>query len=130
DALAVSDSGGVPEYNRDGVHIMTIHAAKGLEFDHVFVPGCEDNILPFTLFGEDNQSPTERTAHLEEERRLLYVAMTRARIGLVLSWARRRNFRGRPLQGKISPFLNQLESIIPLAQEKRQVRKTDQLSLF
>jgi len=103
---------------------MTIHAAKGLEFDHVFVPGCEEGILPFTLFGED------RPDIIDEERRLLYVAMTRARIGLALSWAHRRSFKGRILQGQMSPFLNQLEEIIPLVEVKRPSKKSDQLSLF
>jgi superfamily I DNA/RNA helicase len=124
DALAVSDSGGIPEYNREGVHIMTIHAAKGLEFDHVFVPGCEDRILPFTLFGED------RPDLIDEERRLLYVAMTRTRVGLALSWARRRSFRGRIIESQMSPFLNQLEKIIPLVEVKRPAKKSEQLSLF
>ena len=124
DALAVSDSGGIPGYNREGVHIMTIHAAKGLEFDHVFVPGCEEGILPFTLFGED------RPDLIDEERRLLYVAMTRARIGLALSWAHRRSFKGRIIQSQMSPFLNQLEEIIPLVEGKKPMKKSDQLSLF
>ena len=130
DALAISDSGDIPEYNREGVHIMTIHAAKGLEFDHVFVPGCEDGILPFTLFGGLPGGQAERPDLIDEERRLLYVAMTRARIGLALSWARKRNFKGRQLQGNISPFLNQLGQIIPLIENKKVLKKTDQLYLF
>jgi DNA helicase-2/ATP-dependent DNA helicase PcrA len=124
DALAYSDSGGLPEFESEGVHILTIHAAKGLEFDHVFVIGLEDGILPFTLYG-DNQPD-----QIDEERRLLYVAMTRARNGLHLSWARSRNFRGRILTGSPSPFLSELENIIPLLKEKRQFKKDNQLSLF
>jgi superfamily I DNA/RNA helicase len=124
DALSYSDAGGLPEFETEGVHILTIHAAKGLEFDHVFVIGLEDGILPFTLYG-DNQPD-----RIDEERRLLYVAMTRARIGLHLSWARSRNFRGRPLTGSPSPFLGELENIIPLLKEKRRYKKDTQLSLF
>ncbi|MDR2923692.1 MAG: UvrD-helicase domain-containing protein, partial [Treponema sp.] len=70
---------GLPDTPREGVRVMTIHAAKGLEFDHVFVAGLEEGILPFTLYNE--------TPDIEEERRLLYVAMTRARRGLWLSYS-------------------------------------------
>jgi superfamily I DNA/RNA helicase len=101
---------------------MTIHASKGLEFDHVFIIGLEDGILPFTLY--------ETEAPLEEERRLLYVAMTRARVGLHLSWARSRNFKGRILKGSPSPFLAELENIIPLVERMRPLKKDSQLSLF
>jgi DNA helicase-2/ATP-dependent DNA helicase PcrA len=86
---------------------MTIHASKGLEFDHVFVSGLEEGILPFTLFGENGKED------IDEERRLLYVAMTRARHGLHLSWAASRNFRGRKLAGPPSRFLSGLEDLIP-----------------
>lgn len=126
DALACSDPGGLPEFNREGVKIMTIHASKGLEFDHVFVIGLEDGILPFTLYDGDGSA----NSRLEEERRLLYVAMTRARIGLYLSWAHSRNFKGRKLSGKPSPFLSELEKIIPLAEEKKTLWKDNQLRLF
>ena len=106
---------------------MTIHASKGLEFDHVFVIGLEDGILPFTLYHED---AARAESILAEERRLLYVAMTRARIGLHLSWARTRSFRGRTLNGAPSPFLNELETLIPLAENRRRPRQDDQLRLF
>ena len=124
DALATSDAGAIPEFRREGVSIMTMHASKGLEFDHVFVLGLEDGVLPFTLYGD--QSP-ER---IEEERRLLYVAMTRARIGLYLSWARSRNFKGRMLSGAPSRFLAELENIIPLAEGMKPKKKAAQLNLF
>jgi superfamily I DNA/RNA helicase len=124
DALACSGPGGFPEFNREGVKIMTIHASKGLEFDHVFVIGLEDGILPFTLYDDAG------ALRLEEERRLLYVAMTRARVGLYLSWAHSRIFKGRKLNGKPSPFLDELEKIIPLAESKKSVKKDSQLKLF
>ena len=123
DALACSGPGGLPEYSREGVRIMTMHASKGLEFDHVFVAGLEDGILPFTLYGKAG-------CRIEEERRLLYVAMTRARIGLYLSWSRSRNFRGRILQTAPSPFLAELETIIPAAARAPMPRRDDQLRLF
>jgi superfamily I DNA/RNA helicase len=130
DALAYSDSGGLPEFESEGVNILTIHAAKGLEFDHAFVPGLEDGILPFTLFGDKQRYGDNQPDRIDEERRLLYVAMTRARIGLHLSWAKSRNFRGRLLKGNPSPFLGELENIIPLLKEKRQFKKDSQLNLF
>jgi uncharacterized protein (TIGR00375 family) len=131
DALAYSGSGGLPKgnsKNSEGVNIMTIHAAKGLEFDHVFVIGLEDGILPFTLY--DEKDAAESNVRLDEERRLLYVAMTRARAGLYLSWARTRSFKGRVLTGAPSPFLDELEKMVPLAEGRKLPPKDRQLHLF
>jgi superfamily I DNA/RNA helicase len=115
---------------------MTIHASKGLEFDHVFVAALEEGLLPFTLF----DSPPGKTpdplggeieiSRLEEERRLLYVAMTRARRGLYLSWARQRNYRNRKLRGGPSRFLEALEEVVPLLRETRERKREPQLRLF
>ena len=126
DALAYSDSGSLPGIKHEGVNIMTMHACKGLEFDHVFVAGLEDSLMPFTLYDRE-VLPPERIA---EERRLLYVAMTRARAGLHLSWARSRIFRGRKIAGTPSRFLAELEKIIPLAPVKEAPKKEKQLPLF
>jgi uncharacterized protein (TIGR00375 family) len=104
----VMDSVSVEGENSSGVQIMTIHASKGLEFDHVFVPALEDGILPFTLYEK------EHPRLIEEEQRLLYVAMTRAKTGLYLSWARTRLHRGRILENPPSRYLNKLETLIPL----------------
>jgi DNA helicase-2/ATP-dependent DNA helicase PcrA len=84
----------------DRVALMSLHAAKGLEWPVVFIAGCEDRLLPCTLFGDRNG---------EEERRLLYVGMTRARSRLTLSGVNRRTLNGRVLEMKPSPFL----SLIP-----------------
>jgi DNA helicase-2/ATP-dependent DNA helicase PcrA len=70
-----------------GVTLATLHAAKGLEWDAVFVTGLQDGTLPITYA----ETPTE----IEEERRLLYVGVTRARLHLSLSWARARQPGGR-----------------------------------
>jgi superfamily I DNA/RNA helicase/PHP family Zn ribbon phosphoesterase len=114
----------------DAVNILTLHAAKGLEFDHVFIAGLEEGILPFTLY-DDEQDEGGRRAHIEEEKRLLYVGMTRARIGLHLSWARSRVFQGRKLTRGPSGFLAGLESLVPLKEEKPLRREKDpQLGLF
>jgi superfamily I DNA/RNA helicase len=112
DILAVSgrgDNGPDGAVKREVVRVMTIHASKGLEFGHVFVAGLEEGVLPFTLY--DGGTPERIT----EEKRLLYVAMTRARQGLYLSWARTRMLGGRKLEGGPSRFLQNLEELIPLA---------------
>ncbi len=90
-------------YERAGekVTLMTLHAAKGLEFAAVFVVGCEDGLLPYTLF-------RDRT-DIEEERRLLYVAMTRAKRYLYLTNATRRVLFGREYTNARSPFLDDIE---------------------
>ncbi|OQY17405.1 MAG: hypothetical protein B6I32_00890 [Desulfobacterium sp. 4572_20] len=108
------------------VALMTIHAAKGLEFFHVFIIGCEDGILPYTLFSKD-------TSDIEEERRLLYVGMTRAKQTLFLSHAKKRNLFGNSFHLPISPFLKNIkEELIKRGRaEKGKKKKQDkQLSLF
>ncbi len=85
----------------DAITLLTLHAAKGLEFDVVFVAGCEDGLLPLRLPGTD----------LAEERRLLFVGMTRARSRLVLTYAARRSHGGpgaRDGGHGASPFLRPL----------------------
>jgi uncharacterized protein (TIGR00375 family) len=133
DILAVSGPEGSGELQSEGVRIMTIHASKGLEFDHVFVAALEEGLLPFTLFDKKTPGSGEGeagTARLEEERRLLYVAMTRARRGLYLSWARQRNYRNRNLRGGPSRFLEALEETVPLLRETRGRTREPQLPLF
>jgi DNA helicase-2/ATP-dependent DNA helicase PcrA len=84
-----------------GVALMTLHSAKGLEFDAVFVGGLEDGLLPHFNSGG---APED----LEEERRLLYVGMTRARQRLYLSCCRRRRIAGRYQPQSESPFLEEI----------------------
>ncbi|WP_010260885.1 UvrD-helicase domain-containing protein [Treponema primitia] len=111
-------------WTTEEVALMTIHASKGLEFDHVFVSGLEEGILPFTLFGENKKED------IAEEQRLLYVAMTRARRGLHLSWAASRSFRGRILTQPPSRFLAGLESLIPELKHGMKRGRDGQLDLF
>jgi len=80
----------------DRVALMSLHAAKGLEWEVVFITGCEDRLLPCLLFQHRD---------LEEERRLFYVGMTRARSRLILSHVQRRFLNGRSLEMHPSPFL-------------------------
>jgi superfamily I DNA/RNA helicase len=86
--------------NTQQVSLMTLHTAKGLEFSCVFILGCEDGLIPFSLHGETDQA---------EERRLLYVGMTRARRTLILSHAKRRVLFGRELHLPRSRFLDTVE---------------------
>jgi DNA helicase-2/ATP-dependent DNA helicase PcrA len=86
---------------QDQVSIMTLHAAKGLEFPVVFMPAVEQNILPHE---RSIQNPDE----LEEERRLAFVGMTRAEEELYLCNAQMREFRGTTLYTIRSPFLDEL----------------------
>lgn len=86
------------------INIMTIHAAKGLEFKIVFSPGWEENILPFAKKGQIN----ENLADIEEERRLAYVVITRAKQQLYLSFSTYRIRYGDSYYTKPSRFLNNI----------------------
>lgn len=73
------------------VRLMTVHASKGLEFDVVFIAGLEDGLFPHQRINDENISPEDR----EEERRLFYVALTRARKKVFLSYTETRTIFGR-----------------------------------
>ena len=89
--------------NVEKVTLMTLHASKGLEFPVVFICGCEKGLIPFAPAPE--ASPDEA-----EERRLFYVAMTRAREALFFSWAAKRSIYGKTWLRSISPFVEEIES--------------------
>jgi DNA helicase II / ATP-dependent DNA helicase PcrA len=90
------------DYKRDApVTLMTVHSAKGLEFPLVFVVGLEDGLFPHS------RSATDR-AELEEERRLAYVAMTRAERYLYVTHAMKRRVYGEELASEPSQFLNEM----------------------
>lgn len=72
----------------DAVRLSTLHAAKGLEFGHVFLVGVEEGLLPHK--GHDDDEPALRPQRIEEERRLMYVGVTRAQRSLSISWCRKR----------------------------------------
>jgi ATP-dependent DNA helicase Rep len=82
------------------VRMMTLHSAKGLEFRHVFLVGCEDNILPHVSSIDEGR--------LDEERRLFYVGMTRAKDTLTLSYCRVRSRYGREETPEPSRFLAEI----------------------
>ena len=88
----------------DAVGLMTLHAAKGLEFPVVFIIGLEEGIFPI-LPRQDSQDPD---AELEEERRLCYVGMTRAEDKLYMTMANRRMIYGSPKECDMSRFLMEI----------------------
>jgi len=116
-------------YNQqsESVALMTIHAAKGLEFPVVFVSGCEDGLLPFRSLSGD-------VSDMEEERRLFYVAMTRAKERLYITFTKKRKRFGKIENRALSPFVQQIEKNL-LALDNRGPRKRTkpgplQLKLF
>ena len=84
------------------IMLMTVHAAKGLEFDNVFVVGVEEDLFPSAMA---NQSPAE----IEEERRLLYVAITRARKYCMISYAAQRYRNGKTVFPRPSRFIGDID---------------------
>ena len=89
----------------ESVALMTLHAAKGLEFENVFIIGLEEGILP-----HQRANYLEDADELEEERRLLFVGMTRAKSSLYISYAKYRVIHGQSLRSIPSQFLYELES--------------------
>jgi DNA helicase-2/ATP-dependent DNA helicase PcrA len=83
------------------VALMTLHSAKGLEFDNVFIVGVEEGLLPHER-SADNENETE------EERRLFFVGITRAKVNLFIAFARYRQIRGQTLRTIPSQFLSEL----------------------
>lgn len=90
--------GVIGQESKDAVTLMTLHAAKGLEFSVVFMVGMEEGLFP-------HSRSLESQHELEEERRLCYVGMTRAKKKLFLTYARRRLFFGRRTSNMVSRFL-------------------------
>jgi len=105
EAALVSDQDTLDLEPKPAVNLMTAHAAKGLEFDRVFITGLEQGLFPHNWFETDESSDRDE----EEERRLFYVALTRARDKLYLSYAQTRTIFGRLRQNQPSEFLLDLD---------------------
>lgn len=119
---------GIDDYDprSQAVSLMTIHASKGLEFTAVFIPACEQGIIPFELFGK------KQGDDLLEEERLFYVGVTRTKQYLYLSHARKRHIRGRTLTSCRSYLLDRIDRQL-LEMEQREAKlnaASQQLSLF
>ncbi len=112
----------------DRVTLMTLHAAKGLEFPVVFIGGCEENLLPYRREDED--------ADTEEERRLFYVGMTRAQKRLLLTCAKSRFLFGQRWENPSSRFVDDIEQTLKEIRESSYRKPTEdssdhiQLKLF
>ncbi len=119
----------VDMWNRgtEAVNLMTLHSSKGLEFKCVFIAGCEKGLIPYSLF-------EDKKADAEEERRLLYVGMTRAKTHLFLTYAKKRFIMGKRLNSGRSHFLDNIEKELTEQAEqqyKKRLKKDDgQLELF
>ncbi|MBJ6985082.1 DNA helicase II [Luteimonas sp. MC1750] len=101
-AYAALEAGeGQAQAGEDGVQLMTLHSAKGLEFPLVFLAGLEEGLFP-------NARSIDESGRLEEERRLAYVGITRARQKLVLSHAETRRLHGQDMYGMPSRFLREI----------------------
>jgi DNA helicase-2/ATP-dependent DNA helicase PcrA len=111
----------------DRVALLTLHAAKGLEFPVVFIVGCEDGLIPL------HWGDLEET-DLAEERRLLFVGMTRAQERLLLTHARKRRRHGKLQPCQVSPFLEDIEQQLLDRTKHRAIKKPaprqDQPTLF
>ena len=102
----------------EAITLLTLHAAKGLEFTAVFLVGCEEGILPHLRDGEEEEA-------LAEERRLLYVGMTRARRILYLTRAEQRVLYGQFSQQRPSRFLAHIEDALVEARKMPAPAKRD-----
>ena len=114
-------------HTAEKIQIMTLHASKGLEFPVVFIAGCEDGNMPFNPAYGTPSDP-------DEERRLFYVAMTRAKERLFLSHASKRMRFGKVSETQPSPYIADIEAFLKTEARKKQKAPAPQgpvqLSLF
>lgn len=104
--------------SEDGVNLMTIHAAKGLEFNTVFLVGMEEGLFP-------NARSLESDEDIEEERRLCYVAVTRAEENLFISSARSRYSYGKSTPQLKSRFIDEMKDYIEIEEKKENLNIID-----
>ncbi len=110
--------------DEDAVKLMTVHAAKGLEFDHVFIAGMEQDLFPFKRMDEGEMSLSQE----EEERRLFYVAITRARKKVYLSYTILRTIFGTQRISNPSEFIEDIEK--DLIDEHKPAKPSGAKALF
>ncbi|MFQ5675399.1 MAG: UvrD-helicase domain-containing protein, partial [bacterium] len=114
DSTALQTETDEHDTNSDRVSLMSLHSAKGLEFPIVFIVGCEEKLLPYQREG--------KIADIEEERRLIYVGMTRAQKKLILMNAKKRFIFGEHRREPQSRFLADIENALKEI-KKRQFKK-------
>lgn len=105
--------------SQNAVKLMTVHASKGLEFDYVFISGLEENLFPHKRMGQSDEN-----MDVEEERRLFYVALTRARKRLFLTYAGMRTIFGSKQMNVPSEFMVEMDDDLIKAEERTGSRKT------
>ena len=115
-SLSMLESSGISSNDKgDYIQLMTIHSSKGLEFPYVFIVGMEDGIFPHTVYANENidflseDSIKELQEKLFEERRLFYVAITRAMKSLTITYSDVRYIYGKSNFNSKSRFLNEIE---------------------
>jgi superfamily I DNA/RNA helicase len=128
EAAALSTEADFRDARADRVSLLTMHAAKGLEFPVVFVVGMEAGITPFSWGDSTSETATAQA----EERRLFYVAMTRAKDRLFLTRAKQRFWRGAVRALPQSPFLSEIAADLTVSAVAggRKRRQAQQLSLL
>ena len=119
--LEISLISDVEEYKDDPnrISLMTVHSVKGLEFDHVFVVGLEEGIFP-------HMNSLMENSEIEEERRLMYVAITRAKDDLYLVNARRRTLFGNEQINPVSRFINEINQDLLESKATEEEKKTEE----
>ncbi|MBQ4165970.1 MAG: ATP-binding domain-containing protein, partial [Oscillospiraceae bacterium] len=107
----------------DRVSLMTMHSAKGLEFDTVFLVGAEDNIFPsYRSLGDNSE--------MEEERRLAYVAITRAKRSLYVTHTQYRMLYGQTMRNKLSTFIREIPEELIVMKGGRPVSENAAASIW
>ena len=119
--LEISLVSDVEEYRNDPnrISLMTVHSVKGLEFDHVFVVGLEEGIFP-------HMNSLMENSDIEEERRLCYVAITRAKDDLHLVNARRRTLFGKEQINPVSRFISEIDPDLLETNVKEEIAKPEE----
>lgn len=119
--LEISLISDVEEYKDDPnrISLMTVHSVKGLEFDHVFVVGMEEGIFP-------HMNSLMENSELEEERRLCYVAITRAKDDLHLVNARRRTLFGKEQINPVSRFMGEIDNSLIESNAKEELPQKEE----
>lgn len=117
DVALLTDQDNPRDYDIPRVTLMTVHSAKGLEFNTVFVVGLEENLFPSSM--------AETPFEIEEERRLFYVAVTRAEKRCFLTWAKMRFRWGQMQWGACSRFVKELEPSCVCVAGETPFRRTD-----
>lgn len=119
----------------EAVSLMTIHAAKGLEFPLVFVTGMEEDILPCRFLADRGKTDNMPAGAVAEERRLFYVGMTRAKDSLILTAAATRTLVGERRRQRLSRFVDEIPPPLlkkqkPLAKARKKRPTAVQMKLF